>query len=114
MTRIAIATILTTACVFGCSTKQSAVKPEAPVVAAPTSAAQPLTVGYPISVRTTSTVKIIGAFHVDFPQGPSAVVINYETEIPVNNMSALAAQADDLMKFFQSDVEATGVTTAVL
>jgi hypothetical protein len=42
------------------------------------------------------------------------VVINYETEIPIDNMPELAAQADELMKSFQPDIEATGLTSAVL
>jgi hypothetical protein len=41
-------------------------------------------------------------------------VIEYETAIPMTNMPALTAQADELIKFFRADIEATGVSSAVL
>ena len=73
-----------------------------------------VSVGRPITVRPTTVVNVTGAFHVDFPSGPSAVVISYNTKVSIADRAALSAQADDLMKFFRTDVEADGVTVAVL
>jgi hypothetical protein len=71
-------------------------------------------VGRPVPVHPTDLVTVTGAFHVDFPKGPSAVVIAYQTKISIDDLAALTAQADELMKFFRPDVEADGVTAAVL
>jgi hypothetical protein len=59
-------------------------------------------------------VKVQGGYYVEFPSGPPAVVVQYETDILMSNKDALVAQADKLIKVFQADIEAEGVSTAVL
>lgn len=75
---------------------------------------QALSVGRPIPLRATDLVKVQGAYFVEFSSAPPAVVVEYETDISVSNMSALTSQADKLIKLFQADIDATGVRTAVL
>ena len=73
-----------------------------------------ISVGRPVAVRPTTVVNVTGAVHFDFPKGPSAVVISYETRIDIKDFAAFSAQADELMKFWQGDIEADSVTAAVL
>jgi hypothetical protein len=73
-----------------------------------------VSVGRPVAIRPTTVVKVTGAFHMDSPKGPSAVVILYETKIDIRDFAAFAAEADELMKFWQADVEADRVAAAVL
>ena len=80
----------------------------------PTATAPSLSVGRPVPLRTTDLVKVQGGYYVEFPNGPPAVVIEYETNIPMSNMNALTAEADKLIKVFQADLQTAGVSTAVL
>jgi hypothetical protein len=109
----AVAKVLAAAFALACSAAHPVPTANPPASAASPPGSQPLSIGRAIPVKETSIVTVDGAFYVDFPQGPSAVVINYETTIAIENMSALAAEADELMKFFQSDIEAVGVRSAV-
>jgi hypothetical protein len=86
----------------------------APVWAVTPKPTPSVSAGRAIPVRATTLVKVTGAYHVDFPKGPSAVVLTYDTKIAIADQAALSAQADELMKFFRGDVEADGVTVAVL
>jgi hypothetical protein len=51
---------------------------------------------------------------MDFPSGPSALVLNYTTSIAIDNNKDLQAEVDEIWGLFMKDVEASGLTAAAL
>ncbi len=51
---------------------------------------------------------------MDFPNGPSALVLNYSTSVSIDNMKDLRAEVDELWPIFVKDVEAANLTSAAL
>ncbi len=51
---------------------------------------------------------------MDFPNGDSALVLNYETDIPIEDMQLLTAEVQEIWKQFQNDVEKAGVKSGVI
>src|SRR5215510_1341012 len=59
-------------------------------------------------------IKVNGVGKMDFPNGDSALVMNYETEIPVENKEALRKEVDEIWSVFQKDVEKAEVKAGVI
>ena len=59
-------------------------------------------------------VKVTGVGPMSFQQGGSALVMNYETEIPIENLAALRSEVNEIWGVFQKDVEAAGVKAGVI
>ena len=51
---------------------------------------------------------------MNFPNGDSALVMNYETEIPIENMEALRKEVDEIWSVFQKDVEKAEVKAGAI
>ena len=59
-------------------------------------------------------VKVTGVGPMSFQQGGSALVMNYETEIPIENMEALRGEVNEIWGVFQADVEKAGANAGVI
>ena len=46
-----------------------------------------------------------GVSKMDFPNSDSALVLNYQTDISIDEMSALREEVDEIWSVFQHDVE---------
>jgi hypothetical protein len=59
-------------------------------------------------------VKVTSVGAMNFQQGGSALVMNYETEIPIENMEALRSEVNEIWSIFQADVEKAGAKAGVI
>ena len=59
-------------------------------------------------------VKITGMNKMDFPNSGSALVLNYQTDIPIDDMVALRKEIDEIWVVFQKDVEAANLKGGVI
>ena len=59
---------------------------------------------------------INGATVTTFDNGPvaSALVLNYTTQVPIDNMAELRAEADEVWSLFKKDVESANQPSAAL
>jgi hypothetical protein len=51
---------------------------------------------------------------MDFPNGDSALVLNYDTDIPIEDKAALRKEVDEIWQRFPKDVEKAGVDSGVI
>jgi hypothetical protein len=51
---------------------------------------------------------------MDFPNGPSGLVLNYTTSASIDNMKELRAEVDEIWPLFVKDVEAANLTASAL
>lgn len=51
---------------------------------------------------------------MDFPNGPSALVLNYTTTVSIDNKKDLRAEVDEIWSLFVKDVEAESLNAAAL
>lgn len=66
---------------------------------------------------TLPSGKVINPTNVskmDFPQGESALVMSYQTDIPVSDKEKLRQEVDELWKLFVKDVEAANLKAGAL
>jgi len=59
-------------------------------------------------------IKVNGVGRMDFPNGDSALVMNYVTDIPIEDMVALRKEVDEIWGVFQKDVEAAQLKTGII
>lgn len=59
-------------------------------------------------------IKVNGVGKMNFPNGDSALVLNYETEIPIENKEALRKEVAEIWSVFQKDVEKAEVKDGVI
>lgn len=104
MKRFAVALIFL-AGMFGCTKTPPASAPVTPQKPVPTQqTAQP----------ATNPVKITGVQKMNFPDGDSALVLNYETEVRIEDKQSLTAEANAIWVDFQKEVEKAQVNTGIL
>jgi len=51
---------------------------------------------------------------MDFPKGDSTLVLNYETEIAIENKNELRAEVDEIWSVFKLDVEAANLRSGAI
>jgi hypothetical protein len=51
---------------------------------------------------------------MDFPKGDSALVLNYQTDIPIEDKVVLRKEVDEIWGVFQKDVEAANLKGGVI
>jgi hypothetical protein len=51
---------------------------------------------------------------MDFPNGPPALMLKYETDLKVSDMAALRKEVDEIFAFFKADVENGKFTSAIV
>jgi hypothetical protein len=56
----------------------------------------------------------LGINKMTFEKGDPALILNYETEIPIENVGQLREEANEVWTIFRNDVEAAGLNTAIL
>ena len=59
-------------------------------------------------------IKVNSVGRMNFPNGDSALVMNYETDIPIEDMVALRKEVDEIWSVFQKDVEAAHLKTGII
>lgn len=59
-------------------------------------------------------IKVTGVGRMNFRNGDSALVMNYETDIPIEDMVALRKEVDEIWGVFQKDVEAAQLKTGII
>ena len=59
-------------------------------------------------------IKVTGVGRMNFPNGDSALVMNYETDIPIEDMVALRKEVDEIWSVFQKDVDAAQLKTGII
>ena len=57
---------------------------------------------------------MLGVGRVDFPQGPAALMLKYETDLKTSDTVALRKEADEIWSVFRTDVEKGSFSAAVL
>jgi hypothetical protein len=73
--------------------------------------------GPPASLYTLPSgkqIKITGRGRMHFTKGPDALVMNYETDIPIDDKVALRKEVDEIWTLFKIDVERAGLTNAAI
>lgn len=59
-------------------------------------------------------VKVTNISRMDFPEGDPALVMNYETDISIENIPELRKEIDEIWVKFQKDVEAANLEAAAI
>jgi hypothetical protein len=65
-------------------------------------------------VPSGKQIKVNNVEKMNFPNGDAALVMNYETEIPIENKEALRKEVDEIWSVFQKDVEKAEVKSGVI
>jgi len=68
----------------------------------------------PFNLPSGKQIKVTGVNKMDFPNSGSALVMNYETDTPIEDMPALRKEVDEIWEVFQKDVEAAQVKGGVI
>ncbi len=68
----------------------------------------------PYKLPSGKQIRITGMNKMDFPNGGSALVLNYETDIPIDDKVALRKEVDEIWGVFQKDVEAASLKGGVI
>lgn len=71
---------------------------------------------YPDFYRSPSgnQIKITNISRVDFPESGPALVMYYETNIPIENMKEIRNEVDEIWEVFRKDVEEASVKGAAI
>ena len=59
-------------------------------------------------------IKVNSVGKMNFPNGESALVMNYETEIPIEDKEPLRKEVNEIWSVFQKDVEKAEVKAGVI
>ena len=59
-------------------------------------------------------ISVTSISRMDFPKGDPTLVMNYETDIPIENKSELRREVDEIWKIFQKDVEAANLKAGAI
>jgi len=59
-------------------------------------------------------IRITGAGPMHFANGTDALVLNCDTDISIDDMTALRKEVDEIWSIFRKDVEGAGVTNGVI
>jgi hypothetical protein len=59
-------------------------------------------------------IKVNNVIKMDFPNSDSALVMNYETKIPIEDMENLRKEVDEIWSIFQKDVETAELKAGVI
>jgi hypothetical protein len=58
--------------------------------------------------------RVTGVGKVNFPNGDSALVLNYETDIPIEDRESLRKEVDRIWETFRNDVEKAQLKSGVI
>jgi hypothetical protein len=105
-----LACVLAVVCVAGCGSHPDETNAPTPPPAETPAAPKTPNPATP----TGKQVRISGINKVNFPDGKSALVLEYETDIPIEDMESLRREVLEIWKRFQIDVEKAGVDSGVI
>lgn len=116
MTKIITILVLLFTSLIGCENNQSEVLQtnslNTVISPTPTPKSQSFTPNYKLPSGKQIKVNAEGKMHFD--NGEVALVLNYETEIPIENMKFLREEVDEVWSIFQKDVEKAELNTAII
>jgi hypothetical protein len=68
-------------------------------------------------VRTLSSgrpLRVLGVMKMSFPKGGPALMLQYQTDIKMDDVAALRKEADDIWTDFKGEVERSSLSNAIL
>jgi hypothetical protein len=68
----------------------------------------------PITLPSGRQIHVTGIVPLHFPNGETALVLNCETDIAMDDMAALRKQADEIWGIFKQDVENAHLTKGII
>jgi hypothetical protein len=67
-----------------------------------------------VTLASGRHVKILSIGKINFSGDSPALMLKYETDIPIDNQPLLKAEADDIWEYFHADVEEAGLSTGII
>ena len=68
----------------------------------------------PLKLPSGKEIKVTSVIRMNFPNSAPAMVMNYQTEISMNDMTALRNEVQEVWSVFQTDVENAHLDAAVI
>jgi hypothetical protein len=59
----------------------------------------------PFKLPSGRVVRVLGTGRIDFPKGPPALMLKYETDLKISDMNALRKEADEIFSGLKVDAE---------
>jgi hypothetical protein len=66
------------------------------------------------TLRSGKQISVTNVSRIDFPAGDPALVMTYETKVPIDNRVELRKEADEVWEIFRSDVEVANLKAAAI
>jgi hypothetical protein len=71
--------------------------------------------GYQVSTLPSGKqIKVINVTKMFFSKGDTSLILDYQTDIPLENKAALDKEVDDIWQYFKNDVEKANLKGAVI
>jgi hypothetical protein len=67
-----------------------------------------------IALSSGKQIKVLGVGKISFPEDGPALMLRYETDIPVSDVLALSSEADEIWTVFRKEVEREQFVNAIL
>lgn len=74
----------------------------------------PSSAGQLLEIWPGKSVEILGVGSMDFPEGPQALILRYQTTLPLTNIAELTKEVDAVWNKFVVDAENRGFRSAVV
>jgi len=68
----------------------------------------------PVKLPSGKEIKVTGMVKMNFPNSDPALVLNYLTDIPIEDRAALRKEIDEVWSVFQVDVEKAKLNAGVI
>ena len=67
-----------------------------------------------VTLPSGKQVKVLGLYKIAFSKDVPALMLKYETAIPIENREKLTQEADEIWRSFYADVEKAHLTTGII
>src|SRR5437660_7098117 len=67
-----------------------------------------------VTLPSGKAVKVLGVGTMHFSNGPAALMLKYETDVPLENKVALEKEANEIWESFKVDVEKAQLANAII
>jgi len=67
-----------------------------------------------VKLPSGRSIKVLSMMKMYFTNDQPALMIKYETDLPIDNVTALGKEVDDIWQTFQADVERAHVNGAII
>jgi hypothetical protein len=68
----------------------------------------------PFKLPSGRVVRVLGTGRIDFPKGPPALMLKYETDLKISDMDALRKEADEIFAVLKRLIPKTGSSNLLL